>query len=239
MAMGDATPERWLPARGLEGSYEVSDQGRVRSVDRVVIYSDGRQYSYRGKVLRPAVTDKGGHLSVAPSVNGKPKTMAVHQLVMEAFAGPRPRGLIVCHGPGGVQDNRLANLSYGSHVKNSGEDRLRDGTLIHGDSHQGARLTEATVLECRRRYAAGETQTALAAEYGVSGACMSLAMRGITWAGLPGAAPAHTRHRGRSARLAPEIAEEARRRYAAGESRVALAAEYGVTRATLWMTIRR
>ncbi len=211
MATDDAMPERWLPVPGWGGCYEVSDMGRVRSVDRVVIYSDGRRYSYRGKAR------------------------LVHQLVLEAFAVPRPRGEQARHGPGGATDNRLVNLCWGTGVENMA-DKERDGTLLRGDSHQGARLTEAIVLKCRRRYVAGETQTALAAEYGVSVGCMSFAVRGITWSWLPHAVSVRPGYGGK---LAPEIAGEARRRYAAGESRVTLAAEYGVTRGTLWRVTHR
>jgi hypothetical protein len=113
-------------------------------------------------------------------------------------------------------------------------DKERDGTVLRGDTHQGSRLTEAIVLECRHRYAVGETQTALAAEYGVSVGCMSFAVRGITWATLPDATPIRP---SRGAKLTPEIAEEVRRRYAAGESRIVLAAEYGVARTTLWRAV--
>jgi hypothetical protein len=233
MATGDATPERWLPVRGAEGWYEVSDQGRVRSIDRAAIHSDGRLYSYRGKALRPAATGAAGHLCVVISINGKTKTRLVHQLVLEAFTEGRPKGQHARHGPGGVTDNRLVNLCWGTPVENM-EDKKRDGTLRRGDSHQGAKLTEAVVLECRHRYAAGESQTALAAEYGVSVGCMSCAVRGLTWSWLPDAVPVRPGYGGK---LAPEIAEEARRRYAAGESRIVLAAEYGVARGTLWRTV--
>lgn len=233
MATGDATPERWLPIEGTEGSYEVSDQGRVRSVNRVVIRSDGRRCFYPGKVLRPAA-GHAGHLGVALSVNGRPKTRLIHQLVLEAFAGPRPAGKHGRHGPGGVADNRWPeNLCWGTPVENMA-DKERDGTLHRGDSHEGSSLTGAVVLECRRRYAAGETQTALAAEYGVSTGCMSFAVRGITWSRLPGAVPVRPGYGGK---LGPEITEVARRRYAAGESRIALAAEYGVAPSTLWRAV--
>lgn len=237
MATGDATPERWRPVRGAEGSYEVSDQGRVRSVDRVVTYSDGRQRFYRGQLLRPATEKRRGYLEVALSVGNQKKTRLVHRLVLEAFVELRPEGQHGRHGPGGIRDNRRVNLCWGSAVENAA-DKERDGTLLCGDSHRGARLTEAVVLECRRRYAAGETQTALASEYSVSVSSMSLAVRGITWSHLPGAVPVRPGFAGHGAKLSPESAREVRRRYAAGESRIALAAEYGVTRSTVWRVIR-
>ena len=47
--------ERWRPVPGYVGCYEVSDQGRVRSVDRVITRRNGMRYRARGRVLRPAL----------------------------------------------------------------------------------------------------------------------------------------------------------------------------------------
>jgi hypothetical protein len=178
-------------------------------------------------------------LSVALSVNGKGATKRVHLLVLEAFADARPAGQQGRHGPGGVRDNGIANLCWGTPVENSA-DRERDGTSVHGEAHQGAKLTEAIVLECRSRHAAGETQTALAAEFGVRVSTMSHAVRGITWSWLPDAVPARRDgFRCHNAKFTPETAEEVGKRVMAGESRVALAAEYGVTKGTLWRAAQR
>ena len=114
--------EVWKDVVGYEGYYQVSDQGRVRSLDRV---SFGRNMSGRG--LRPAPTSKYGHLSVSLSREGIRKTSLVHQLVAVAFIGPCPPGLEVLHGPSGVGDNSAGNLSYGTTKQNT-LDRCRDGT---------------------------------------------------------------------------------------------------------------
>jgi NUMOD4 motif len=45
--------EHWRPIAGWEGFYEVSDRARVRSLDRVIIRSDGRPYRAKGRVLCP------------------------------------------------------------------------------------------------------------------------------------------------------------------------------------------
>jgi hypothetical protein len=81
------------------------------------------------------------------------------------------------HGPGGKRDNRLVNLSYGTPAENS-NDQIRDGTRQRGEQRPEAKLTFAIVAACRIRYAAGETQTALAKEFGVTRACMGYAIAG-------------------------------------------------------------
>ena len=50
-----------------------------------------------------------------------------------------------------------------------------------GEKHPMAKLSTEIVLECRRRFAAGQTQTALAAEFGVSVSAMNYAVRGKRW----------------------------------------------------------
>lgn len=45
--------ERWEPVVGYEGLYEVSDLGRVRSLDRVIMGADGVPKPHHGRVLSP------------------------------------------------------------------------------------------------------------------------------------------------------------------------------------------
>ena len=72
--------ERWLPIPGWEGLYEVSDLGRVRSIDR--LNSAGQRV--RGRVLRPG-SRKSGHLLVNLWSHNHGGSRQVHALVMEAF----------------------------------------------------------------------------------------------------------------------------------------------------------
>lgn len=164
--------ERWLPVPGYEGLYEVSDMGNVRS-------ACARRGTRKGRLLRP-----GGktQLSVVLHRDGAGKTRLVAHLVLEAFEGPRPPGMQTRHGPRGRLDNRRANLSYGTPAQNQGEDRVRDGTSNRGTRQWLAKLTPEIVTECRRRYSRGETQAALAAEFGVSKPTMSQAVTGARWA---------------------------------------------------------
>lgn len=121
--------ERWLPIWGYTGLYEVSNLGRVRSLDRRTTDRRGRSYRLRGKILRPGRT-KSGHYTVALYKNARPLSQYVHILVAKAFLGPCPRKHIVSHGPTGPGDNRLSNLSHETRVQNS-LNRWRDGTMNH------------------------------------------------------------------------------------------------------------
>lgn len=126
--------EQWRPVVGAEGRYEVSDLGRVRSVDHVVLRADPRytparqvRRPVRGRVLRPA-TKKSGHLDVAI---GKGNQRQVHQLVMEAFVGPPPAGHEVLHRNHNPADNRLVNLRYGTRSENLKMDYAAGVRRVH------------------------------------------------------------------------------------------------------------
>lgn len=116
--------EGWLPVVGYEGLYEVSDRGRVRSLDRIVKRGSGT-VRLRGRVLKAGIQrSSDGHQTGGRIVtlcrDGKRRTRLVHQLVVEAAVGtaitppkgsnrmtdaigpqydqPDPRGWLVFHG---------------------------------------------------------------------------------------------------------------------------------------------
>ena len=118
--------EIWLPVVGYEGLYEVSDRGRVRSLDRLS-YTKGRvSVSVRkGRILKASITSSG-HAVVGLSRNARAAQKQVHRLVLEAFVGPCPPDMECCHGPGGPADNRIENLRWDSRSANA-LDRVSDG----------------------------------------------------------------------------------------------------------------
>lgn len=152
-------------------------------------------------------------------------------MVLEAFVGPCPPGEEACHGPAGQSNDSLANLSWGTRSKNQGADRVRDGISNRGERCGTAKLTAAIVIECRYRYAAGETQVTLAAEFGVDQSVISDAVRGVTWKDLdvPPVLKDHLPPRFNYARLTKEVVLECRRRYAAGETQISLALEFNIS----------
>ena len=166
--------ERWLPVVGFESYYEVSDWGRVRSLDRVTFTTSGpavgHRRTYRGRVLRQTFTGFG-HLKVRFSVNGEYTHHRVHRMVLEAFAGPCPEGMEALHGPEGKHDNHWlpdnSGLHWGTHAENVGADKVRDGTSNRGERQWLNKLTAAEVREIRVGLRAGATDSQLARQYNV------------------------------------------------------------------------
>lgn len=125
----DKKIERWKDVVGYEGYYQVSDLGRVRSMDRFVKHYQGSVRNWKGKILQLSLVDNGGHLGIKLSKKGIKKTICIHQLVAAAWIGPCPEGQQVRHGPNGIADNSVSNLCYGTRREDC-LDKRRDGT--HG-----------------------------------------------------------------------------------------------------------
>ena len=122
--------EKWLPIAGHEGHYEVSDRGRVRSLD----WTNSRGILVPGRI-RKLPTDSWGYQQVGLQENGKQVLHLVHKLVMEAFVGERPSPTHqICHNNGDQADNRLVNLRYDTPSANATD------TVKHG-THPQVRVT--------------------------------------------------------------------------------------------------
>lgn len=117
--------EKWAPIAGYEGAYEVSDQGRIRSLTREVYAGRGRTRKHEGRLLSVYAGDKYSKVRLKLDGDGG-STKNVHQLVAEAFLGARPDGLEVCHNNSNAHDNRVGNLRYDTHVANI-QDAVRIG----------------------------------------------------------------------------------------------------------------
>lgn len=113
----------WRDIPGWEGYYQVSDQGEVMSLPRP---------RAQLRVLRAAPVGNG-YLAVNLHRNGSRKQRKVHQLVLEAFRGPRPSGLVARHLNGNKLDNRLENLEWGTWSENNGADKHLHGTMAESN----------------------------------------------------------------------------------------------------------
>ena len=83
--------ELYAPIKGFEGLYEVSTWGNVRSLDRWIVFKNGKKYFFKGKILKNRKYNTG-YLMIVLYKNGKVKTYSLHRLVAEAFI-PNPDNL--------------------------------------------------------------------------------------------------------------------------------------------------
>ena len=112
--------EIWKDIKDYEGLYQVSNIGKVRSLDRVVQGKLGSLRTLKGKEL--SATDNGkGYLKVALQTNGRStrKIYKVHRLVAETFI-PNPLNKPeVNHIDCDKTNNHVSNLEWSTSSENS------------------------------------------------------------------------------------------------------------------------
>lgn len=101
--------EIWKDIPGYEGLYQVSDYGRVRSLN----------YNKTGLVKELSMEITAGYYRVVLYKNGKRKKVFVHRLVVITFIGPIPRGMVVNHINENRSDNRVSNLEIVTYKQNN------------------------------------------------------------------------------------------------------------------------
>ena len=173
--------EVWKDIPGFKDSYQVSNMGRVRSVDRVVTYKNGRVGKHRGRVLKPGVNTRGYEYLALYNDTGR-NNKTIHRLVLETF---KPHvnmiDLQVNHIDGDKLNNHLTNLEWVTardnmlHAYDMGLIKKRSE-----DSHY-AKLSNVDVLEILQRLDNGELQRDIALDYGVGRRCITDINTGATW----------------------------------------------------------
>jgi hypothetical protein len=147
---------------------------------RYLVGEDGSIAGPHGRILEPLM-GRNGYLQVAvPAPGRRQGRESVHVIVCETFHGPRPDGYQVAHENRIKTDCRARNLSWKTCIDNHA-DKERHGTLLYGEAHPKARLTENIVRAIRAAAAAGEAQHSIGARYGIHQAHVSLIVRRRIW----------------------------------------------------------
>lgn len=110
--------ETWKDVPNYEGVYQVSNLGRVRSLDRYVVYSNDGVRFYKGKILKQQ-NNGNGYMYKQLKHEGTRKNFYIHRLVMMTFVGDRPKNMAICHIDGDKTNNRLDNLRYDTYSENN------------------------------------------------------------------------------------------------------------------------
>lgn len=143
--------EEWRQVEGWPG-YEVSSLGRVRSVGRVIMRSNGIPQTVRTRILSAATDPVSGYLRVGLYLTGmRRRTLLVHVLVARAFHGKRPEGCEVRHLDGNGSNCAATNLAYGTSSENNW-DQIAHGR--HAETNQrvclrGHLLAQPNLTPCR------------------------------------------------------------------------------------------
>lgn len=164
--------EIWRDIKGYEGCYQVSNMGRVKSLSRVIVRSDGQSITVKERILSESKNDRG-YYGVRISKNGKQSTPKIHSLVANAFI-PNPQNLKeVNHKDGNKKNNYVDNLEWSTrshNIKHAFDNGLN--TTV-GENNPRSVLTELDVVNIRDRRDNGELEKSVYKDYsnkiGISG----------------------------------------------------------------------
>ena len=163
---------KWVIVRGFP-DYEINSLGIIRRVT-------GRRRGTIGLIKKPFVIDKGYHQTHLYK-DGKRKRFFIHTLVAQAFLPPKPSiKHEVAHIDGDAGNPAASNLCWKTHKENE-EDKLRHGTLLHGEDVGTSKLTVDDVVAIKRKLKYGLSQAVIAKEYGVCQSSISNIKIGRRW----------------------------------------------------------
>lgn len=108
--------EIWKPVKGYEGLYEVSDQGRVRSIVRQVNGRGSGTHKAGGRMIKPF--NRYAYIGIVMSKENKARQYYLHRVVAEAFIPNPDNKPEVNHIDGDKFNNNASNLEWVSHSEN-------------------------------------------------------------------------------------------------------------------------
>lgn len=161
--------EQWKDVAGFEGYYQISNAGKIRSLDRQEAQTNGHPMTYKGKMMNPCKDGKGYRFMYLAR-NGKRKMYKIHRLVALAFI-PNPYNYEqVNHIDGDKDNNSVNNLEWCTGAYNM-QHSFHNGLHKKGERVSTAILTQAQVDEIRSRHIKRDGEYGakpLAKKYGVS-----------------------------------------------------------------------
>lgn len=173
--------EEWRDIVGYEGYYQVSNKGRVKSLDRYIDRGAG-QTLLKG-IIRKPTPDKDGYIRI--SLWGKKRGMGrVHRLVAHAFISNPKNKPQINHKNGIKDDNRIENLEWATLSENrqhAYDTGLQNGKGVQGEKCNFSKLNKYQVLTIKTLLGSGFSNIHIAKEMGVTPSNISYIKNGKTW----------------------------------------------------------
>lgn len=113
--------EIWKDIKGFEGLYQISNFGRVKSVDRVIPHSTHGEWHIKERILKPSKNGYGhGYYYVILFDKNKiTHNKQIHRLVAEHFLNRIHGKNVVNHKDCNKENNSLDNLEWCTDLENT------------------------------------------------------------------------------------------------------------------------
>lgn len=207
----------------------------IPGFSRYLVSSDGQVWSNatgQWIALLPEIGHRG-HLRVTLYDEGMRQRFGVHQLVLQAFIGPRPSSRHEgAHNDGNPKNNDYRNLRWATKAENAA-DREAHGTLICGEASHFATISAEAAQEIASLVDEGADKSALAQQYGISVGAINRIAAGHSWRSVTG------RQRKRRPPVDTAAVKRATDLVMAGVSENAAALKCGISRTTLRRSLGR
>lgn len=103
--------EEWKPIENYEGFYEISNMGRVRSLDRTVYFKNSdKPRKCIGKIMTPVYWK--GYQKLRLHKNNNYESVKIHRLVAKHFVSNPENKNVVNHIDGIKSNNKSSNLEW-------------------------------------------------------------------------------------------------------------------------------
>lgn len=162
---------------GFRGFYRADTGGQIWSC-----YRRGRSKDRKGRWrLLKLTLREDGYLWIYLWDGDQYVARAVHRLVLEAFVGPRPKGLVGRHFPDNTPtNNHLSNLQWSTQRANL-LDKIQNGTHPAGERNPSAKLTWKKVGRVRALITVGLSDARIGSRFLVSPSTISDVRHGRSW----------------------------------------------------------
>lgn len=176
--------EIWKPIKNYEGLYEISNFGKIRSLDRTVPIRNSTKF-IKGSLRKPQKKDNG-YLFVILYKDSKSKNHYIHRLVAKNFIDNPSLKETVNHIDGNKENNNINNLEWSTRSENSIHG-FKNGLCKSCEKHYKSKLTNSDVLEIKNILKnTNLTQNEIANIYGVTQSTISAIKLNKKWKNLNG-----------------------------------------------------
>lgn len=109
--------EKWKDIKGYEGYYQISNKGRVKSLNRIVYKKNGRKHTWKERILNHYIS-KTGYCFIKLRVNNEVSGFSIHRLVLSHFTKNIKNKPCINHKDGDKLNNISSNLEWCTYSEN-------------------------------------------------------------------------------------------------------------------------